>query len=172
MGVVLTLLAGVAMLAVPVCIVVKVTLFATRNDGRVGKGGSATSWSDNLYSAAKRATFAWVAVTLFCVVAYGILGFSGAAFLPWSGHFWMLVAVPVLAFAWGLHRPRIYADGVDRERNGMGDVTFVDHVWRKYNKGLLPNDFLAYNCRYANGGGVSFLYDVAAGTLYAQWSSN
>ncbi|MCR5414063.1 MAG: hypothetical protein K6F50_04970 [Kiritimatiellae bacterium] len=291
MGVVLTLLAGVAMLAVPVCIIVKVmTLFATRNDGRVGKGGSATPWSDNLYSAAKRATFAWVAVTLFCVVAYGILGFSGAVFLPWSGHFWMLVAVPVLAFAWGLLRPRIYADGVDRERNGrgdawivlsfllllvflpvffvtrgivpfkhvdkdtgmiqvrsdkwddekfsmfpiacrivppkafdiefdfspgvmrlgalaelrckvekgdliafaescgyefqsesidrnsckngMGDVTFADHVWRKYNKGLLPIDFLAYNCRYANAGGVSFLYDVAAGTLYAQWSSN
>ena len=35
-----------------------------------------------------------------------------------------------------------------------------------------PKEFLAYNYRRASCGGHSFLYDVKAETLYADWSSN
>lgn len=100
MGVALTLLAGVAMLAVPVCIVVKVmTLFATTN--------SNPSRSIEIHARTARAT-------------------------------------SPLRIMYGESTTRVCFQLI----------------------------FLAYNCRYANGGGVSFLYDVAAGTLYAQWSSN
>ena len=56
---------------------------------------------------------------------------------------------------------------------GCGDCDFVWHVWYKYNGDTpYPNDFLAYNYRYATCGGYSFFYDVNMKTLYAQWSSN
>ena len=36
----------------------------------------------------------------------------------------------------------------------------------------LPKKFLAYNCRYSNCGGYSFLYDIERRVLYACWCSN
>ena len=281
------------LIALPIGVIMLVyRLVDTRNDGRVAKGKSAPPWSDGLYSAAKRATLAWAVEIAFCIVAYAGIGFNDIRSLPGQCHFWLMVAIPIAAFVWGLVKPRIYTDGVKRDRdvrydawivlafllffvfapvfwvtrtiapfrnvdresgriemradawdawrfrnspiapnmipwdakeiafsylppallglggsaelrckvekddllafakargyefqaesltrnfcaNGCGDCDFVHQVWRKYNGDIpYPKDFLAYSYRYATCGGYSFFYDVAAKTLYAEWSSN
>ena len=97
--------------------------------------------------------------------------------LPLGGHAELRCRVErddLLAFA----KARGYefqSDSIVRNvcTNGCGDCDFVWMVWHKYNgNDPYPADFLAYNYRYATHGGYSFFYDVAAKTLYAEWSSN
>ena len=89
-------------------------LVATRHD----KAENAGPWSDRLYSAAKRATLSWCAVTAFTVVAYGVLGLWDIWYLTGWEQFFILCAIPAVAFVWGLARPRMYWDGLERDRNG------------------------------------------------------
>lgn len=237
----------------------------------------------------------WVSEIIFCVVIFVGLGYYDSSFLPMRYYYWLMLALPVVAFTWGIMKPRVYSDGVERVKNGrigawitlaillfpmftiiffisrpiapylhrignpqsseiviratewnawkfrMADVApdmipwdatdielkytptkgllplggraelrckvekddllafakargyefqsesvkrnscakgcsdcdFVWQVWHKYNGDTpYPNDFLAYNYRYATCGGYSFFYDVNTKTLYAQWSSN
>lgn len=89
-------------------------LVATRHD----KAENAEPWTDRLYSAAKRATLSWCAVTAFAVVAYGVFGFWDIWYLTGWEQFFILCSIPAAAFAWGMARPRIYRDGLERNRNG------------------------------------------------------
>ena len=93
-----------------------VKLFATRNEPP--KGGDAPPWSDRLYSAAKRASLTWTAEILFCLVAYAGIGFFDTRLVPGKFHYWIMVTVPSVAFAWGVIGPRRYEDGIDRVKNG------------------------------------------------------
>lgn len=111
------LLSLVLLVAAPIVSALLVyKLFKTRYDGRVSSGEIVTPWSSRIYSAAKRATLAWTAVMLFCVVA--VIGVGDARLLPGYGDHWLMVAVPVAAFVWGLAKPRVYTDGFERDKNG------------------------------------------------------
>lgn len=66
--------------------------------------------------------------------------------------------------------------------NGAPDIDWIHDAYRKYNPPnwsqtqqvdtYPPKQFLAYNYRYSNCGGYSFLYDIERGILYADWASN
>ncbi len=294
-GVITFLVLGILIVLPIATLVLVVRLCRTIGDGRVAKGETAGPWSCRLYSAAKRMTLVWVSEIIFCVAVFVGLGYYDSSFLPVRYHYWLMLALPVVAFTWGIMKPRVYSDGLERVKNGRigawitlaillfpiftivffisrpiapylhrignpqsseivirapewtawtfrmadvapdmipwyatdieleytptegllplggraelrckvekddllafakargyefqsasvkrnfcangcGDCDFVWHVWHKYNGDTpYPNDFLAYNYRYATCGGYSFFYDVNAKTLYAQWSSN
>ena len=294
-GVITFLVLGILIVLPIATLVMVVRLCRTIGDGRVAKGETAGPWSCRLYSAAKRMTLVWVSEIIFCVAVFVGLGYYDSSFLPVRYHYWLMLALPVVAFTWGIMKPRVYSDGLERVKNGRigawitlaillfpiftivffisrpippylhrignpqsseivirapewtawtfrmadvapdmipwyatdieleytptegllplggraelrckvekddllafakargyefqsasvkrnfcangcGDCDFVWHVWHKYNGDTpYPNDFLAYNYRYATCGGYSFFYDVNAKTLYAQWSSN
>lgn len=293
MRIVVLLVVLVVLVAIPLSALGRVVhLFRTRYDKCANDSAGEGTWSSRLYSASKRATLAWAAEIVFCIVVYLGIGWYDSQWLPEKYHFWILCAIPIVTFAWGWSSPRVYKDGVERvqnrrglawlalaillfpifavtfgvsrpiapflhrergrkeltiradkwsawefrmadvapemipwaatdielvfrpcaalglgghatlrckverdglaafakargyefqsesiERNactdGCGDCNFIWQVWRKYNgNASYPADFLAYNYRYATCGGYSFLYDVAAATLYAEWSSN
>ena len=96
-------------------------LVATRHD----KTANEEPWSDRLYSAAKRATLSWCAVTAFAVVAYGVFGLWDILYLTGWEQFFLLCGIPAAAFAWGMEKPRIYRDGLERDRNGRYDAWVV-----------------------------------------------
>ena len=294
-GVITFLVLGILIVLPIATLAMVVRLCRTIGDGRVAKGETAGPWSRRLYSAAKRTTLVWVSEIVFCVVAFLGLGYYDSSFLPGRYHYWLMLALPVVAFTWGIMKPRVYSDGVERVKNGRigawitlaillfpiftvvffisrpiapylhrigtpqssemvirapewnawtfrmadvapdmipwdatdielkytstkgllplggraelrckvekddllafakargyefqsesvshnscakgcGDCDFVWQVWHKYNGDTpYPNDFLAYNYRYATCGGYSFFYDVNTKMLYAQWSSN
>ena len=294
-GVITFLVLGILLVLPIVTLAMVVRLCRTIGDGRVAKDERVGPWSCRLYSAAKRAVLAWVAEIVFCVVVFLGLGYYDSSFLPGRYHYWLMLALPVVAFTWGVMKPRVYSDGAERVKNGRigawitltillfpmftivffisrpiapylhrsinpqsseivirapewsawkfrmvdvatdmipwdatdielkytpikgflplggsaelrckvekddllafakargyefqsesvshnscakgcGDCDFVWQVWHKYNGDTpYPNDFLAYNYRYATCGGYSFFYDVNTKMLYAQWSSN
>ena len=304
-------------LSIPCCTIFAVAWLALHGAGRLaraGKGGS-TPFVDRLHSALKRMACCWAAGIAACAAGGVVLGFVETGFIPGARHFLMMTGAAMAAFVWGLVRPRVYPDGVDRvacgrrlawgllafylfivfvaafgtmntvssvgaralARGGHGakpreftvetpvydrakfrsapsavtdrmippkatdirltfrpgimgnalgasaylrcrvkkdallefgqrqgyrfrsdsytkndcpdgpqDVDFIHMVWSRYAETETafpdgtarrmakpyPKDFLAYNYRRASCGGHSFLYDVKAETLYADWSSN
>ncbi|MBR4125048.1 MAG: hypothetical protein IKR13_02485 [Victivallales bacterium] len=59
------------------------------------------------------------------------------------------------------------------------DIDCIHFTWKRFHPEddplappEYPSNFLAYNYRYGNGGGFSFLYDVEAQTLYASYDHN
>ena len=126
--IVLSLIIFVVMLvAIPLFALGRVMhLFRTRNDKCANGGEEARPWSSRLYSATKRAALAWAAEMLFCVVVYfGMgVGWYDIRWLPRHYDVWVMVAVPVAAFAWGCVMPRIYMDGMERVRNGRRSAWF------------------------------------------------
>ena len=289
MRIIILLMAFAVSAAIPLAATgLAIHLFRTRNGRCSNALEAAGAWSSRLHSASKRAALAWTAEMAFCIIVYMGIGWYDSQWLPEKYHFWILCAIPVAAFVWGIARPRIYrnsqngrglawlalavllfpvfaatfdvsrpiasclhgerggeeltiradkwsawkfrmadiapvivpwaardielvfrpcavlglgghatmrckvskrdlaafakargygfqAESIVRNAcaDGCGDSDFVWQAWRKYNGSTAyPEDFLAYNYRYATCGGYSFLYDVATETLYAEWSSN
>ena len=59
------------------------------------------------------------------------------------------------------------------------DIDCIHFTWKRFHpeddplaSPEYPSNFLAYNYRYGNGGGFSFLYDVESQTLYASYDHN
>ena len=100
-------------------------LFRTCNGKCADDDGEARLWSNRLYSASKRAALAWTAEILFCAVVYIGFGWYDEQCLPEQYYLWIMVALPIASFAWGLARPRVYKDGAEREKNGRGQAWFT-----------------------------------------------
>lgn len=119
MGIVMLLIAFVMLVAIPLSALGRVVhLFRTRHDKCADAGEEVEPWSSRLYSASKRATLAWAAEIAFCLVVYLGIGWYDSQWLPEEYHFGMLCIIPIVAFAWGVARPRAYKDGVERAQNG------------------------------------------------------
>ena len=66
-------------------------------------------------------------------------------------------------------------------RTGQKEGAWISRTWREFHPSHkeyflvaeeeYPKNFLAYNYRFSNFGGYSFLYDVESQTLYANYSS-
>lgn len=117
-GVIAFLLLGILLVLPIVTFAMVVRLCRTIGDGRVTKGEVAESWSSRLYSAAKRMALVWVSEIAFCVVVFVGLGYYDSSFLPGRYHYWLMLALPVVAFTWGVMNPRVYSDGAERVKNG------------------------------------------------------
>ena len=117
-GVIAFLLLGILLVLPIVTFAMVVRLCRTIGDWRVTKGEVAEPWSSRLYSAAKRMALVWVSEIAFCVVVFVGLGYYDSSFLPGRYHYWLMLALPVVAFTWGVMNPRVYSDGAERVKNG------------------------------------------------------
>ena len=116
-GVITFLVLGILLVLPIVTLAMVVRLCRTIGDRCVAKGERAGPWSCRLYSAAKRAVLAWVSEIVFCVVVFLGLGYYDSSFLPVRCHYWLMLALPVVAFTWGVMNPRVYSDGAERVKN-------------------------------------------------------
>ena len=109
---------GIALLlGVPLAILVALYLVSPQRWRKASVPADALPFRNRVFSALKRAALAWVWGMLALLLASAAL-----AELPFPVPFsilgWSVPVAVVLAALWGMLRPRIYEDRVDRARNG------------------------------------------------------